>query len=167
MSFHIISFRSVTTGQRGWGAGWGKPKNKIQAHEWRVVATATYHPSPACLCTHKPQVCHDRGIYSGQWKMIHHFHMEPFKNQSPICHTLLSLHSERTSIGFPPWVTVMSRVLSAHPHQRQVRNIPYLCWAIEIRGFMSSELSLSSWKPEGITGTAKWSLLPVVSKPLV
>ena len=48
----------------------------IQGYEWRVVAPVTHHKcsevgsySPALLCAHNPQVCHDNRRYFGQWNL--------------------------------------------------------------------------------------------------
>ena len=54
----------------------GEPKsNKLQGHEWRVVALVTHHQcsvvgshSPALLWTH-PQFCHDHGRYFSLWNL--------------------------------------------------------------------------------------------------
>ena len=48
----------------------------IQGYEWRVVALVTHREcysvgshSPALLCAHNPQVCHDHGRYFSQWNL--------------------------------------------------------------------------------------------------
>ena len=52
----------------------GRTKEEwIQGYEWRAVALVTHRESyslgshsPALLCAHQPQVCHDHGRYFGQ-----------------------------------------------------------------------------------------------------
>ena len=73
-----MSSISISAGQNRLRAGWGEPKkNELQGHEWRVLALVTHHEcsvvgshSPALLCTHHPQVCHDYGRYFSQWNLI-------------------------------------------------------------------------------------------------
>ena len=72
----ITSSISISSGQSRLKAVWGEPKNKLQGHEWRVVALVTHHEcsivgphSPALLWTHHPQVCHDHGRYFSPWNL--------------------------------------------------------------------------------------------------
>ena len=77
MSSIVTSSISISAGQNRQGAVWREPKkNELQRPEWRVVALVTHHEcsglgshTPALLCAHHPQVCHDFGRYFGQWNL--------------------------------------------------------------------------------------------------
>ena len=73
----ITSSISIFGGQNRPRAVWEESKkNELQAYEWKLVALATHHEcssvgsrSPALLCAHHPQVCHDHGRFFGQWNL--------------------------------------------------------------------------------------------------
>jgi len=77
MSSLITSSISIFTGQNRLRALWGESKkNELQRREWKVVAFVTHYAcseigshSPALLCAHHSQECHDQGRYFGQWNL--------------------------------------------------------------------------------------------------
>ena len=77
MSSFITSSISISAGENRLKVVLREPKkNELQGHEWRVVPLVTHHEysvvgsqSPALLCAHQPQVCHDHGRYFTPWNL--------------------------------------------------------------------------------------------------
>ena len=123
MSFLLILSKSISTGQKRWRSSLEEPKNKAQGHGWRVVALVTDNecsavgslPSPFCVpTTLKFAMTMEVTSASGVWvEVICHFQVEPFKKQSPICHTFPSPAS-RGSLQPPSSLRVWWAGLPVH-----------------------------------------------------
>lgn len=124
LPYKSLSSKSKSTGQNRLRAGWGEPKkNKAQGHEWRVVALVAHHEcsavgshsQPFCvLTTPRWAMTMEVTSASGVWvEVICHFRVEPFKKQSPICHTFPSPAS-RGSLQLPSSLRVWWAGLPVH-----------------------------------------------------